>query len=84
MDSNAYIDRYQIFLNWFVKNRGCFSHIQYPAFFEPTNYIGLAASEDIPRNTVIMAVPKAMIIGIDKVRQSEIGFLLEKYPCFNG
>lgn len=31
-----------------------------------------------------MAVPKAIIIGIDRVRQSEIAFLLDKYPCFNG
>jgi hypothetical protein len=46
--------------------------------------VGLAASKPIPRNTAIMSVPKNIIISVDFVRKSEIGFLLDQYPCFNG
>jgi hypothetical protein len=69
-------NKYLLFLEWFTKHGGKYSHISYPAYFPPTNYIGLAATEAIPRNKVIMSVPKRLIISVELVRRSEIGFLL--------
>lgn len=76
MENGGTETKYERFLSWFKSNGGVYRHIEYPAYFPPTNYIGLKAAESIPRNTVIMSVPKRLIISIDLVKKSEIGFLL--------
>lgn len=38
--------------------------------FKPIDYMGIAADNDIKKNTVILAVPKKLIIGIDLVKHS--------------
>lgn len=63
-------EKYERFLEWFTSNGGTYSHIKYPSYFPPTNYVGIVAARAIPRNTAIMSVPKRLIIGIDLVRKS--------------
>ncbi len=38
--------------------------------FKPIDYMGIAARTDIKKNTVILGVPKRLIIGIDRVKHS--------------
>lgn len=38
------------------------------ARFPPSDYLGIAAGSDIKKNTIIMGIPKKLIIGIDRVR----------------
>lgn len=49
-----------------------------------TKYIGITARTEIKMNKVIMAVPRTLIISIDKAFKSEIGFIFKEYPIFQG
>jgi hypothetical protein len=62
--------KYSNFLKWFTSNGGKYGPITYPTLFPPTNYIGISASEPIPQHKVIMSIPKQLIIGIQRVKQS--------------
>jgi hypothetical protein len=71
------------FLRWFIANGGYMRDIKYDRF-QPTDYLGIAAEREIKKNTVIMGVPKRIIIGIDRVRESELQNIIERYPLFEG
>lgn len=71
------------FIEWFLSNGGLFRGVK-QARFEPNSYTGIAADEDIPKNTIVIAVPKNLIIGVERVRSSELGSVLQESPIFGG
>jgi hypothetical protein len=50
--------------------------------FECIGVRGVAAVESIESNEVFLAVPKRLIIGIEKVMRSELGKIISQYNCF--
>lgn len=64
MEENATDCKYERFLKWFRENGGKYSDITYPAYFAPTNYIGISAKNAIPKNKVIISIPKQLTIGV--------------------
>lgn len=68
MDENATDSNYENFLKWFRQNGGKYSDITYPAYFAPTNYIGISAKNPIPRHKVIISIPKHLTIGVQRVK----------------
>lgn len=70
-------------MKWFLKHGGSHNSISY-ARFQPNNYIGIAAASDIKMNTIILAVPKSLIIGISTVKASPLADILEKHIIFKG
>lgn len=52
--------------------------------FKPIDYMGIAADRDIKKNSIILAVPKKLIIGIDLVKHSQLGSIIQQYAFFQG
>ena len=57
--------------------------MRFPAKFGVTDYIGVAAEEDLPANQVIMAIPKKLIISVSMVKASPLGQILHSYPLLS-
>lgn len=83
MEGGRPAEKEEAFMRWFLQNGGRIRDIAY-AHFPPTNYLGVAATRDIPRNTVIMSVPKSMIIGVERVKSSELGGVMRGVEVFEG
>lgn len=69
-------EKHHRFVKWFLQHGGSHNSINY-ARFQPNNYIGIAAASDIKMNTIILAVPKSLVIGISTVKASPLADILE-------
>ena len=57
-------------------------HIRFPVAFGPNGYIGMAASEDIPPNKAIIAIPNKLLITTLMIHDSELKPIIEEYSEF--
>ncbi len=72
IDSTGGQNKFIRFKQWFRANGGFARYINFPVYFEPGNYLGMSAEKQIAPNTVILAVPKTLTIGITTVKDSEL------------
>ena len=60
--------KYAIFLKWLVQNGAVINPcVEYPVAFGPRGYIGIATTEDLNPIQPIIAIPKLLIIDVNRV-----------------
>jgi hypothetical protein len=75
--------RYKRYLEWLQQN-GAKMHpgIALPTAFGPLGVIGVAATQNIPPNTCVMAIPNRLLISCLLVDESEVAPIIKKHEDF--
>ena len=74
-------EKYVKFNKWLKDNGVHCPSVRYPTAFGPTGgLIGISARRRIGPQEAYLYVPAKLTISETKVRQSEIGFIIDKHP----
>jgi hypothetical protein len=73
-------DKYVKFHEWLKENGVKYDSIEYPvAFGKHGSLIGIAAKRRIGPEEAYIYIPNKLLIHDDKIKKSEIGFIIEKH-----